>query len=60
MEKNTEFVQVEVVSNNTERTVLSFQTKAESAITNGYKRIAAALGVDRTIASMHYHVNIVR
>lgn len=60
MENKSEFVQVEVVNNSTEKTVMSFQAKAEDAISNAYNRVANCFNLDRTIASMNYHVNITK
>lgn len=58
MAKNKEKVTVEVCSELTGKTVLTFDSDKENARTEGYKRVAQFLGIDKAIASLNYFVNV--
>lgn len=51
-------VNVEVKSELTGRTILSFQAEKESARDTAWKRISQYLKVDRAVASLNYFIEV--
>lgn len=59
MSKNNNVVTVDVKSETTGKSVISFEsTDRKQARKEGYKRIAEFLGITRPIASLNYFVEI--
>ena len=58
MNQTLDFVNVEIVNNQTERTVMSIEVPADNPLKSAYDRIAKAFNLNSVTASLNYHVNI--
>lgn len=58
MAQEKQLINVEVKSQTTGRTIMTFETEKENAHETAWKRVARFLRIDRAVASMNYFVEI--